>query len=53
MLERTDARMKEVPEPITFSICLMVAYIYSTCVLEGPNDKMSLLAYLSSSDRYE
>jgi len=53
MLERTDAIMKEVLEPITFLVCLMVAYIYSTCVLEGPTDKMSFLAYLPPSDGYE
>ena len=36
-----------------FLICFMYAYIYSTCVLEGPTDKMSLLAYIPPSDRYE
>jgi len=45
--------MKEVLETITFLVYFMVAYIYSTCVLEGSTDKMSLLAYLPLSDRYE
>jgi hypothetical protein len=53
MLEPTDDITKEVIEPITFFIYLMVAYIYSTCVFEGPTDKMSLVAHLPPSDRYE
>jgi hypothetical protein len=32
---------------------MMVAYIYSTHVLVGITDKMSLLAYLLPSDRFE
>jgi len=36
-----------------FFFYLMVAYIYSTQVLVRPTDKMSLLAYLPPSDRYE
>jgi len=36
-----------------FLFNLMVAYIYSTHVLVRPTDKMSLLAYLPPSDRYE
>ena len=53
MLEPTDDITKEVIEPITFFIYLMVAYIYSTCVFEGTTDKMSLVAHLPPSDRYE
>jgi len=36
-----------------FLFYLTVAYIYSTHVLVGSTDKMSLLVYLPPSDKYE